>query len=85
MHCVAFDCAVIYLFPLSVSFPVDTVTAVEPEVAYGYTSGDPLSSAEQPGKQPLFDHPDITYSLPLHSCIRFCYCIYFIGSTYSDA
>ena len=64
MHCVAYVCPVIYLFSPHICFlSVDPMTVVDPEI--DYTTEDPVSSAEQPGKQNPLDHSNIAHSFSL--------------------
>ena len=63
------SCILLHLFarclslpPLRHSFPVDPEVPTDQE---SYPSDDQFATAELPGKQPHFDHTDITHSLPL--------------------
>ena len=62
------------LFIVSLSvviFPVDPVTAVEPEIIGAYPFGDPFSSCKATSKQPLLDHSEITHSFSLLLALDF--------------
>ena len=70
MLCDALIALLFIVFPLRYFFLVDPETVVEPVIDY-FTFEGPFLSAEQPGKHPPLDQPDITHSLLSYSCIRF--------------